>query len=757
MTSILVGVHVHEQPAALHATLASLDATGGAGFDLVLLPDGPDGATRDALSRLGDLRQDATDQPLGPPACFNRLARTSGADVIVLLESGSIAGSGWLARLLAALDADPSHGLAGPSTNLAWNAQAVFRGRTAADVAATAAEAAARFDGQVRGTAPLHGLADFCLAVKRPLLDAIGGADEGYGLGPCWEMEYAARALRAGFGAVWACDAYVYRSPFTPRRRREEAARFAASKHRYQDAVCALRLRGASAGYEPHCRGDACEHYAPVELMRMRRPLGPDRIAPAPRPVPASVIDAPLASCIMPTRNRAEFVLQAIRYFQRQDQGPLELIIVDDGDDGLGERLPPDPRIRYMRAPAGESIGAKRNRACEAARGEYIVHWDDDDWFAPGRVRRQLEPLCAGEADVSALRAGAFFDLDRWAFWRCTPDLHRRLFLEDVHGGTLAYRRSLWATVRFRAASLAEDAWFLRGARRKGARLARIDNDGLFIYLRHGSNAWRFPCGEYLDPAGWRRSEEPPLPAEDREFYAARSPAAPQRRVPLVTCVMPTADRRGLVEHAIRYFRRQDYPARELIVLDDGCDRVEDLIPPDDRIRYVGLERRLVLGAKRNLGCELARGDVVVHWDDDDWMAPDRLRVQLAALEQHGADICGSDHQLYLDPASRAAWLFAYPAGRRAWVAGNTLCYTREAWERSHFPEISVGEDTRFIWSGAPRRLHAMEDHRFMVGLVHAANTSRKHTGDPWWSPASIDDVEALLGEDADVLRRTIT
>jgi O-antigen biosynthesis protein len=55
------------------------------------------------------------------------------------------------------------------------------------------------------------------------------------------------------------------------------------------------------------------------------------------------------------------------------------------------------------------------------------------------------------------------------------------------------------------------------------------------------------------------------------------------------------------------------------VVLDDGDDRVEDLIPPDPRIRYVALDRRLVLGEKRNRACELARRELIVHQDDDDW------------------------------------------------------------------------------------------------------------------------------------------
>ena len=55
----------------------------------------------------------------------------------------------------------------------------------------------------------------------------------------------------------------------------------------------------------------------------------------------------------------------------------------------------------------------------------------------------------------------------------------------------------------------------------------------------------------------------------------------------VVSCIMPTADRRRFVPRAIAQFLQQDYANRELIVLDDGAEPVEDLVPDDPRVRYV--------------------------------------------------------------------------------------------------------------------------------------------------------------------------
>ena len=774
MHHVQMGIHVHAEPERLHATLASLRTNTSQPIELLLLPDGPDAETSIALAALRDLPQSGTAEPLGPPACFNRLAVASEADIIVLLESGAVVGPGWLDYLLTALDADPGYGLAGPSTNYAWNEQGVFphRGGTLAEVARTAQEAVRRFGRTVRTLEPLHSLADFCYVVRREVVQAIGAADEGYGLGPCWEMDYNIRAARAGFRGVWACAAYVHRAPFTARRQREEARRFNASKQHYQDKLCALQLRREGTDYKPHCRGEECEHFAPPALIQIRLPL-PAVASPAvsaPTPVSANSVAAllelpssetmPLVSCIMPTRNRTTFVLQSILYFQRQDYPARELIIVDDGAESLAGQLPADPRLRYLRLPAGQSIGVKRNRACELARGSIIAHWDDDDWYAPSRLRAQVAPLLSGEADISALLAGIFFDLTRWEFWSCTPDLHRRLFVHDVHGGTLVYQRRVWEQLaRYPDTSLAEDADFLRQAIHRGARLRQFANDGLFIYLRHTHNAWSFASGQYLDPLGWRPMAEPWLPPDDRAFYAALSPAASATSrhrpasqsppvQPLVSCIMPTADRRVLAAQAMRYFLRQDYPNRELIVMDDGADDIADLVPPSPRIRYVRLQRKHTVGAKRNFACEEAKGEIVVHWDDDDWMADWRLSYQVARLLEQRADICGLDKVLYYDPASGQAWQFVYPKGGRPWVAGNTLCYTKAFWRRNPFPDINVGEDSQFLWTDHPKSVMTLPDITFYVALIHPGNTSPKHLAGRLWYSYSNTEIQQLIGED---------
>jgi glycosyltransferase involved in cell wall biosynthesis len=217
---------------------------------------------------------------------------------------------------------------------------------------------------------------------------------------------------------------------------------------------------------------------------------------------------------------------------------------------------------------------------------------------------------------------------------------------------------------------------------------------------------------------------------------------------PLVSCILPTADRRAFVGQAIRYFQRQDYDRRELVVLDDGDDAVEDLIPRDPRIRYVRLPHREPLGTKRNRGCELAAGELVCHWDDDDWMAANRLTVQVDALQLSGADVCGAAELLHYRLREGEAWRYRPLPGDPPCPLGGTLLYRRSAWAAHPFPPVTTGEDSAFVAAVPRTRMHLLPTSAFYVAVLHGANTAAKHLADPRWQRCCLDDVGRLLAAD---------
>jgi ADP-heptose:LPS heptosyltransferase/glycosyltransferase involved in cell wall biosynthesis len=214
----------------------------------------------------------------------------------------------------------------------------------------------------------------------------------------------------------------------------------------------------------------------------------------------------------------------------------------------------------------------------------------------------------------------------------------------------------------------------------------------------------------------------------------------------LVTCITPTARRTDWLQHAAEYLSCVPAGVCEwIVVLDDGDQKssaVAGAVHPDQIVVRAGMP----IGAKRNLACRRARGDIIIHWDDDDWYAPWRIEYQVEELLRSGADICGADRLLYYEPQHERAWEYVYPPRGRPWVAGNTLCYRKGFWEQHPFPEINVGEDSRFVWACAPARVHRHTRCDFVVGLIHDGNTSPKRTVSPPWHPRPVADVERLLG-----------
>jgi len=702
---VTIGVHVHAEPARLVATLDSLVRHTGGKHEVVVIPDGADEGIRAVLPSL-DVRVLDDRGGRGGAAALNRLFRETDADVVVLLENGALVAPRWLDHLLAALASSSRAGLAGPSTNRSWNEQSAFQNAAGSseDIIRTGLDAEKRFGLTARTLAPLYSLADFCYAVRRAVFDAIGDADEEYGLGPCWEMDYNVRAARAGFDGLWVCGAYVWRAPFTSRREREEAARFEFSRRRYQDKFCGARLRGVKTDYRPHCRGDACPNFAP----RPRAAL--------------AASTQPLVSCIMPTHDRRSFIPQALACFMAQDYPNLELIIVDDGNDSIADLLPADARIQYVRLAQRMSIGAKRNHACERARGEFIVHWDDDDWYPWSRVSTQVRAMTDGAADVCGTSVVYYFDRAReraFCYRYSGPPS------AWVAGNTLAYRRDFWIRNRFADVQVGEDSQFVWGCRQD--RVADLRDPSLCVGAIHPGNVSPKETGGVF----WTSESVTRI----QDVIRAGTPASPPSSVPLVSCIMPTYNRRSFIRLALTSFREQSYPNRELIVVDDGSDPIGDLLSAQPGVRYVRLERRISIGAKRNLACGAATGEIIAHWDDDDWYAPDRLDMQVAPILRGEADITGLENRFVLQMPQRKFWTVDRRLHQSMFVGdvhGGTLVFRRSIWtEGTRYPDVDLAEDAMLLQQAVRRgmRISRLENHGSFVYLRHMRNAWQFDTG----------------------------
>jgi hypothetical protein len=230
----------------------------------------------------------------------------------------------------------------------------------------------------------------------------------------------------------------------------------------------------------------------------------------------------PAVSCLMPTYNRRAFAARAIRYFTPQVDPNRELVVLDDGEDPVEDLVPrDDPAVRYLRLDERGTIGRKRQIACESADGDVMVQWDDDDWYGPTRLSRQVAPLAAGTADIAGILKGYLMDLPTFRFFKGGPPLHEGNLHASIVAGTLAFTRPAWrSTGGYPDCSIGEEVALLRAVMERGGRVAPIVNDGMYICVRHHANSWRLYYDAQRGPAGWTEMAPPEfLPAEDLAFY----------------------------------------------------------------------------------------------------------------------------------------------------------------------------------------------------------------------------------------------
>lgn len=102
-----------------------------------------------------------------------------------------------------------------------------------------------------------------------------------------------------------------------------------------------------------------------------------------------------LVTAIITTRNRINLLKRAINSVLAQTYPNIEIIVVDDGSDDGTSAYCKDLPITYIYIPKPESKGGNyaRNQGIIAAQGEYIAFLDDDDYWLPEKIEKQVTLL----------------------------------------------------------------------------------------------------------------------------------------------------------------------------------------------------------------------------------------------------------------------------------------------------------------------------------------------------------------------------
>lgn len=172
----------------------------------------------------------------------------------------------------------------------------------------------------------------------------------------------------------------------------------------------------------------------------------------------------------------------------------------------------------------------------------------------------------------------------------------------------------------------------------------------------------------------------------------------------------------------------------EWIILDDGTDKVKDLFDAANaagpaNIRYVALPdgEKLPIGAKRNRINELAKGDICVCWDDDDYYPPERVRKAVTKLRSSPG---------YKVPVVGASQLYLYFTDRdEIWSIGpynpnhctnGTMAYWRSYFKDHRYDDKAEKAEERAFMENWTTPVLQLAPEDTMLVLCHAYNTFDK-------------------------------
>ena len=120
--------------------------------------------------------------------------------------------------------------------------------------------------------------------------------------------------------------------------------------------------------------------------------------------------------------------------------------------------------------------------------------------------------------------------------------------------------------------------------------------------------------------------------------------------MPFVSICTPTFNRRPFIKNIIKCFQHQTYPKErmEWIIIDDGTDKIEDLVCHIPQIKYFKYDEKMYLGKKRNLMHEKSKGDIIVYMDDDDYYPPERVSHAVETLKKNPHALCAGSSEMFI-------------------------------------------------------------------------------------------------------------
>ncbi|MUT67087.1 glycosyltransferase family 2 protein [Paenibacillus sp. NEAU-GSW1] len=196
---------------------------------------------------------------------------------------------------------------------------------------------------------------------------------------------------------------------------------------------------------------------------------------------------AKLPVSVIASTNRPQFFDRLLANFMRQRHAAKELIIVLNKDSmqlahyrkkASDKKLP----VSVYQLPEKTSLGYCLNYAVSKSRYEHIARFDDDDYYSPSYLDKQLEAMYRTKADIIGKRACLIYLESSGQLILRYPTEQNR-FTTEVAGATLLSKKRVFEKIRFRNISLGESVGFLQRSKKAGYRIYATDC-GNYVIIR---------------------------------------------------------------------------------------------------------------------------------------------------------------------------------------------------------------------------------------------------------------------------------
>jgi glycosyltransferase involved in cell wall biosynthesis len=123
-----------------------------------------------------------------------------------------------------------------------------------------------------------------------------------------------------------------------------------------------------------------------------------------------------------------------------------------------------------------------------------------------------------------------------------------------------------------------------------------------------------------------------------------------KNKQPFVSICTPTFNRRPFFPYIIKCFEHQTYPRAKMewIIIDDGTDKIEDIVTQIPEVKYFKFDEKMTLGKKRNIAHEKCSGDIIIYMDDDDYYPPERVSHAVEKLFQNPSALCAGSSEMFI-------------------------------------------------------------------------------------------------------------